>query len=126
MPNDQAKRFLKNGEWVSGQTGDVLTEQGQQVEHLIYLADGSANVIFDGEIITSCQKGNFVGEITYLSGEPATGTVVLSEPSTYFKISTKAIKDLTKHCKPLFNEIEKSIANDLREKISKRSKTMPN
>jgi len=119
LANDQAKKFLKLGNWKSGYTGETLIWQGKPVGSLCYLARGKAEVYIDGQISAVCEKGDFMGEITYLSGAPATATVVLSAPSTYFCIEVDIVRKLAKSNGALHDEIEKSVANDLRSKFSR-------
>jgi len=122
LTNAHAKRLFGMGEWKSGRRGEVLVSQDQQVEKFCYLAEGQADVFIDGELSATSKKGDFIGEITYLSGEPATGTVVLSEPSTYFCIDVMAMRKLAKFNNTLHYEIEKSIADDLRGKLARTSR----
>jgi len=119
IANDQARKFLKLGSWKSGRTGETLIWQGKPVASLYYLAQGAADVYVDGQMSAICERGDFLGEITYLSGAPATGTVVLSEPATYFCIEVEVIRKLARSNGALHNEIEKSVANDLRSKLSR-------
>jgi len=119
LANDQAKKFLKLGNWKKGRAGDTLIQQGEPVGSLFYLAKGAADVFINGKKKAVCNRGEFLGEITYLSGAPATGTVVLSEPSTYFHIEVDVVRKLAKSNSILHDEIEKSVANDLRGKLSR-------
>ena len=120
--NSQAKRLFQMGEWKNGRTGDILTHQDQPIAGLCYLASGTAEVLIDGEQRATCIAGDYIGEITYLSGAPATGTVVLLSPATYFCIDVDALRKLSKFNNPLHNEIEKSIADDLRHKLARETR----
>ena len=62
------------------------------------------------------------GEITYLNGAPATGTVVLADKTTYFCIEVGVLRKLVKFNSALHSEIEKSIAEDLRGKLARNAR----
>ena len=81
LDDSQIARLLKAAEWKNFQPGDVLTRQDAPVDALYFLCSGRANVEVDKSLVTYLEKGSFVGEIAYLTGNPATATVVIDEPS---------------------------------------------
>ena len=119
--SSQAKKLFQMGTWNYGKAGDVLTLQHKPVDYLYYLASGTADVFIDDKKFTTRISGDYIGEITYLSGAPATGTVVLSSSSTYFRVEVAAMRKLSKFNNPLHSEIEKSIADNLRQKLARNT-----
>ena len=77
----QLRGLLDQGYWLSARPGDILTREGEPVPHLYYLADGGATVFSQMRKVGRCGAGSFVGEVTVLSGDPATGTVEVDSPS---------------------------------------------
>ncbi|OEO30996.1 hypothetical protein VW23_018475 [Devosia insulae DS-56] len=59
---------------------EVLVREGEVVKDLLYVADGVARIETAGRIIAVCGPGDYLGEMSFLSGEPATATVVASRP----------------------------------------------
>jgi CRP-like cAMP-binding protein len=59
---------------------------------LIYLSSGEAEVSSSGRTIASCREKSFIGEMTAISGEAATASVVLSQPSRYFAIPADQLR----------------------------------
>lgn len=112
-----ARRFLNLGRWQSGCPGTVLTREGEPVSHLIYLATGAAAVQCNGRIIVMLQEKSYVGEITCLSGKPATGTVVLTEPSLYFAVEVASLRRFLTRNVDAGHALESSFACDLAEKL---------
>ena len=53
----------------------------------IFMCRGRANVEVSGKFVTYLEKGTFVGEIAYLTGNPATATVTIDEPSRVLAFS---------------------------------------
>lgn len=76
-----ARHLIDQGVWLDAKPGDVLTRQGEPVGHLYYLASGSVHVASNGAPVGEAQAGGFIGEITVLTGAPATGTVTVDRPS---------------------------------------------
>ena len=87
----EVRRFLDQGMWVSGRTGDVLTREGDPVGALTWLASGSAEVIAHGTQVGTVGPGQLVGEATILSTEPATATVRLTEDAHFWCAPAKAL-----------------------------------
>jgi hypothetical protein len=58
----------------------VLVREGEVVKDLLYVATGVARIESGGRIIAVCGPGDYLGEMSFLSGEPATATVVASKP----------------------------------------------
>lgn len=58
----------------------VLVGEGEVVKDLLYVATGVARIESAGRIIAVCGPGDYLGEMSFLSGEAATATVVASRP----------------------------------------------
>jgi hypothetical protein len=75
-----ARRLLGAGRWIDAGPGVVLAREGQPVLELVYLARGRAVVSHGGHAIGACLDDTYIGELTCLSGAPATATVTLDRP----------------------------------------------
>ncbi len=84
LSKTQARHLIDQGMWLNGKEGDVLTREGEPVEHLYYLAEGEARVMSSGTQVGTCRAGDLVGELTVLSGEVASATVVLTGPARFW------------------------------------------
>lgn len=60
--------------------GDTLVRQGEAGETFINLLDGSARVERDRQPIAELGRGDFLGEISLVDGEPRTATVTAHGP----------------------------------------------
>jgi CRP-like cAMP-binding protein len=81
LDDAQIARLLKAAEWKSFNPGDILTRQDAPLDSLFYLLSGRASVVVNASLITHLERGSFIGEIAYLTGNPATATVTIEEPS---------------------------------------------
>lgn len=81
LDDAQIARLLKAADWKDYQVGDILTRQDAPVDALYFLCSGRANVEVNKSLVTYLERGAFIGEIAYLTGNPATATVVIDEPA---------------------------------------------
>jgi CRP-like cAMP-binding protein len=87
LDDAQISRLLRAAEWKDCAPGDILTRQDAPVDALYFLCSGRVNVEVDGSFVTYLEKGTFVGEIAYLTGNPATARVTVEEPSRMLAFS---------------------------------------
>jgi CRP-like cAMP-binding protein len=113
----QRRRLLNHGMWISGDKNTQLTEEGEPVSHLIYLADGQALVSSGGKPVAVCEPGAFIGEMTALHGDPANGTVKLIRDSRYWAIEAQQLRDLVGKDGEIANALESSFARNMRDKL---------
>ena len=117
MPRRQARQLLDQGMWISGKPGEVLTREGESVSHLFYLAQGSANVTNGGRHVATCRPRHFIGEITVLTDQPATGTVSLDGPARFWCVAADALRRFLAANPELRGPLEDSFSGNLREKL---------
>ena len=95
MPREQARELLNLGNWFTAEPDHILTTECEPVPYLAYLAKGEAAVTTSGRQIALIKQPAFIGEITCLDGEEATGTVQLTKPSLIFTIDAAAPADVS-------------------------------
>jgi CRP-like cAMP-binding protein len=95
LDDAQISRLLRAADWRDFQAGDVLTRQDAPVDALYFMCSGRANVEVNKSLVTYLEKGSFIGEIAYLTGNPATATVVIDEPSRVLQFSKMRMAKVT-------------------------------
>ena len=123
IPRTRARKFLDQGFWVYGQSGNILTQEGKEVPHFVYLVNGEVSITAGGVEVARNKGDSLIGEITYLTGGPATGTVALTKPSYYFCIETKALRKFLARNEDIYNQLEESCAAHLRRKLIASTQT---
>ena len=113
----QARRLLNLGFWIDGSAGTVLTTEGEPVQNLIYLVEGEALVSHDDHPVAVCKPGSFIGEMTVMTGEAATGTVVLSKPSRYLALHADAVRKLAISSPDIRQALSAAFSSNMREKL---------
>jgi hypothetical protein len=117
LDDSQISRLLKAAEWRDFQPGEKLTRQDAPVDHLYFLCSGRANVEVNGSFVTYLEKGSFVGEIAYLTGNPATATVVIEEPSRMLAFSKIKMAKVTASDSQINGIIYQLLGRDLAMKM---------
>ena len=62
-------------QWSEAAEGSVLIEYGETAPPLFYIASGAASIERDGAIVGVCGEGDFIGEMSLISGGAASATV---------------------------------------------------
>ncbi len=121
-----ARRLLNLGFWIDGSAGTVLTIEGEPVLNLVYLTEGEARVSHDDHNVAVCQPGSFVGEMTVMTGEPATGTVTLTKPSRYLALHAEAVRKLSISSADIRQALNAAFSSNMREKLVASNRKLRN
>ena len=117
LPRSRARHLLDQGFWLSGRQGDVLTRENEPVSHLYYLAAGEARVISHGRQVGLCRAGDLVGEVTVLSGDRASATVILSGPSRFWCAPAQVLRPYLQTHSDVRHALEEGFATSLQSKL---------
>lgn len=120
LPKNLARKLFDKGYWLDGGPGSVLAYQGENLNALIYIADGEAAICIDGKTIGYAGKESFIGEITVLDDAPATATVTLSKPSRYFAIDKSEFKKLVLRYPEIHAQFTHSFAGEMKKRLLER------
>ena len=79
LDDAQIARLLVAGRFNDIAKGTTLAEENKPLETLFFICAGHVNVTIAGRKVAQLEKGNFVGEIAFLTEKPATATVVAED-----------------------------------------------
>jgi CRP-like cAMP-binding protein len=117
LDDAQIARLLKAADWRDAQPGETLTKQDHAVDSLFFLCSGRASVEVNGSFETYLEKGSFIGEIAYLTGNLATATVVIDEPSRVLAFSKQRMAKITSRDSQIAGIIYELLGRDLAQKM---------
>ena len=117
LPRSRARHLIDQGLWLSGKAGDVLTREGETVDHLYYLAEGEARVLSMGSQVGLCRPGDLIGELTVLSGETASATVILNSPARFWCAPADDLRPYVEAHDDIRRAIEHGFATVLKAKL---------
>jgi hypothetical protein len=121
-----APRFLRTllraGRWVNLKQGDVLVVEGKPLSTFAFLASGSALVIVNGHVVGRSNPGTLIGEMTVLSGEPASADIVIDADSTLWVIDAEVLRALAGRRPQLKQALEATFFRTLRGRVIERNR----
>ena len=117
LSRGHARHLIDQGLWLNGKAGDVLTEEGQAVPNLYFLATGGATVSSGGKLVATSSPDHFIGEVTALGGLPATGTVVLDRPSRLWCMPADKLRSYAETHDGVRAALEHAFRQSLTEKL---------
>jgi hypothetical protein len=118
LARDRARRLLRLGTWVDADPGRVLAVEGRPVEALTFVAGGRCAIEVGGVPVAAIGTGGVVGEMTVLTGAPATATVVVEVPGRLLVIEAQALRSFLARNGDIQLELERTFAGDLRRKLA--------
>ena len=117
LPRSRARHLFDQGLWLTGKEGDMLTYEGELVSHLYYLAEGEARVLWQGQQVGTCHPGDLIGELTVLSGENATATVILNSAGPLLVRAGRGLRPYVEAHEDIRRAIEHGFATVLKAKL---------
>ena len=115
-----AKKLMKLGAWTEVQEDVTLITQGECPDELKFLVSGEARIERDGKMIDTAKRGDYIGEMSYLTNQPATATVTTSETTRYLAFDQQLLRDFLQKNQDVRHALEASFNRDLVGKLSNR------
>jgi hypothetical protein len=127
MPSDvdrsALKRLLDLAELECYAPDDVLTREGDKVTKLIYVADGIVKIEHMDRVVAICGPGDYVGELSYLSGNPASATSVVVKPVRALTFDQVALGAAIKSDAQLRRTLESALNRNLAGKLARSNES---
>lgn len=111
------RRLLALLQWRDAEVGEALIEQGQQEPPLIYIASGAAAIDHDGQQVGVCGQGDFLGEMSLVSGESASASVVVANRMRIAVIDRRALEEAARKSPEIGNVFDSAINRGLAGKV---------
>lgn len=111
-------------QWRDMEVGDVLIEQDQLDPPLIYIATGRATIKRDGQLVNECGAGEFVGEMSHISGEGASATVTVVLPMRMAQLDRDALAQLTHSLPEIGRAVDSAFNRSLAVKVVRMNEAM--
>ena len=101
---------------------DYLIHSGEHQDNLLLVLSGSANVQVNGEIIASLDRGAFIAEISFLSGEPASADVYVNEELIFISWRSGRLKNMQNENPEFWMKLQHALSEDLIKKVKPSAK----
>ncbi|MEM9411665.1 MAG: cyclic nucleotide-binding domain-containing protein [Planctomycetota bacterium] len=103
----------------------TIVSRGSEPEELILIDRGTASVLIDRQLVASLERGDFVAEMSYLTGEPAVADVVAHTSMKIIRWSKSELENLFERRPSLKSSIHEIIGRDLVQKIVSAEPKVP-
>lgn len=114
-------RLVKTGTWRTFETGTVITQEGRPVSELVLICDGHASVQAHGRVVARLHGGTFVGEMAFVSGNPASATVTAECPMRTFVFDMEKLRKLVTGDDQVAIDFHRVIGRDLAQKLAQQT-----
>jgi CRP-like cAMP-binding protein len=104
-------------DWRDIAPGQALVTQGQANPPLIYVAHGRAEIAVDGKRVGECAPGDFLGEMSLISGQTATATVSAAEPMRVARFDREALAQLSRAAPEVGRALDSALNRSLAAKV---------
>ncbi len=116
----ETRRVLEIASWHSGVPNEVLIVAGQQEPVLYLMQHGRAEILHRGQAIDWNGPGAFMGELRFITGEPAVADVVFTTETRYISWNTETLRKLLHRNPPLKAAFEALISANVATKLGNR------
>lgn len=76
LDDSKIARLLVAGDFCDIADGTTLAEEDQALEKIFFICSGRVRIMIAGRQVSHLERGNFVGEVAFLTERPATATVI--------------------------------------------------
>lgn len=99
--------------------GHTLTEEGKPVAELVFIADGVLQIEQGGRIVAVCGPGDFVGEMSFVTGAAASATAIVAKPLRYLAFEQGKLRAALQADTDLRQALDASFNRNLVGKLAK-------
>ncbi len=112
------RRLLNLAHWREVESGVTLIEHGELASHMLFILEGEVTVSVHAAVVGSCGAGALSGEISVLTGMPATATIISSRPTRYLAFEREALRRLMRREPEIEHAIDQCFRTDMRQKLA--------
>jgi hypothetical protein len=117
------RRLIANAETMTFLRGDILLRQGDEVHAVFLILTGEADIVLDGEGVTQCVAGDFIGEIGFFNAAPASATVTAAGTMKCLVFEVAMIRRLMERSSELERGISVAMNSNVATKLIRRNET---
>ena len=101
---------------------NYLIHSGEHQNNLLLVLSGSAHVEVNGNIIANLDRGAFIAEISFLSGEPASADVRANEELIFISWRSERLKNMQHDNPEFWMKLQHALSEDLIKKVKPDAK----
>lgn len=117
----EIRSILGIASWHTGVPNEVLIDAGQKESVLYLLQHGRAEIVKNNETIDWNGPGSFIGELRFVTGQPAVADVIFTTEARYVSWDTDELRQLLEKNNQLKTAFETLIAANIASKLGNRA-----
>src|SRR3954464_5137267 len=114
-------KLMRIGDWRVAQEGEVLATEKQPIDAVMLIYNGSLAVETNGQEVARLQDGNFIGEVSFITGGEASATVRALTPTRYIAWPKVAVSALLNRNPSMRVAMQSLLSTDLSKKLMRRA-----
>ena len=115
-------KITKIANWKKLSIGTKIITQDARVFNLNLIYNGTVEVQVDGKSVAELKDGQFVGEMSFLTEQPATATCIVKHETELLVWKQKQFKDLLKRNPSLYFTIQSLLSTQVSSNLVSTSK----
>jgi hypothetical protein len=114
-------KLMRVGKWLEAKDGEVLTTEQKPLDSVMLIYNGLVGVESKGKEVARLKDGNFIGELSFITGGAATATVRALRPTRYVSWPKEAVRQLLNRNPSMKFAMQALLSTDLSKKLTHRA-----
>jgi len=115
------KKLIKDADWTVFPDETVLIEEDTLLDKLMLVYDGSVVITVKGKAVAHLRDGNFIGEMSFITGNHTTAEVKTNEPTRIITWERAKLNTLLEKNPDTNSDLQKILNKDLIKKVITRN-----
>lgn len=114
-------KLMRIAKWLEAKQGEVLAVEKKSLNAVMLIYNGLVGVEANGQEVARLKDGNFIGEVSFITGGDATATVRALQPTRYIAWPKDAISQLLNRNPSMRFAMQAMLSTDLTKKLMRRA-----
>jgi hypothetical protein len=114
-------KLMRVGKWLEAKQGEILATETKPIDSIMLIYNGLVGVESKGKEVAKLKDGNFIGEVSFITGGAATATVRALMPTRYVAWPKEAISRLLNRNPSMRFAMQAMLSTDLSKKLMRRA-----
>jgi len=114
-------KLMRIGNWLDARQNEVLATEERPLDSVMFIYNGLVVVEKNGSEVARLSDGNFIGEVSFITGGGATATVRALRPTRYVAWPKQGIKQLLNRNPSMRFAMQSILSTDLSKKLTRRA-----
>lgn len=114
-------KISKAAKWKKFKSGQKVIVENKPVNDLILVYNGTVDVVVDTKKVAELKDGQFVGEMSFLTGKDATATCIVKHDTECLVWKQPEFKSLLQRNPSLYYTIQSLLSSQISDAVTKRN-----